>query len=66
MKNDVYDISKELSTAISTLNAIRSHFNNVSDPEMIEESIYHMKALETRISYLTKVARTECDNVRPA
>ena len=59
MNNQIYFKNPEISDAINSLNAVKQHFNNVSDPDLIESMIYQMKALEAKIAFLTKEAKAQ-------
>lgn len=50
-------LGEEIKKAIDELENIRSYFDTVSEPELIEYAIYREKSVLIRLSYLLKKAK---------
>lgn len=53
-----YEITNEIRQALDELENIRSYFDSVQDPELIDYAIYREKSILIRLSYLIKKARS--------
>jgi hypothetical protein len=51
------NLIKEIEEVRLKLNTVASHFENQSDPDLIEASIYETKSLSARYRYLLREAR---------
>jgi hypothetical protein len=51
------NIAEEIRKAISELEGIRSYFDSVEDPELLDYAIFREKAALTRLSYLLRKAK---------
>lgn len=56
-KSSNNDILEELENVKMRLIAAESHFENQSDPDLIEASIYEIKSLTARYRYLMREAK---------
>lgn len=54
-----HEITNEIRQALDELENIRSYFDTVQDPELIDYAIYREKSILIRLSYLIKKARTK-------
>jgi len=50
---------EEIESVSRSIDIASSRFNNQSDPDLVEASIYEMKALAARYRYLTRQAKKE-------
>jgi uncharacterized protein YicC (UPF0701 family) len=53
-----YELCKEIRQALDELETIRSYFDTVQEPELIDYAIYREKSVLVRLSYLIKKARS--------
>ena len=51
------DLLSEIETVRQRLETVASHFENQTDPDLIEASIYETKSLTARYRYLFREAR---------
>lgn len=51
------DLLEQIETVSQRLESVASHFENQSDPDLIEASIYETKSLSARYRYLLRQAR---------
>ena len=49
----------EIETVRLRYDTVASHFENQSDPDLVEASIYEMKSLSARYRYLLREARNQ-------
>ena len=60
-KDSVYQIREQLKQEIETLQqsleTANSNFDNVSDPDLVDSSIYELNALSFRYKYLLRQMR---------
>lgn len=52
-------LPEEIRQALQELENIRSYFDSVDEPELIDYAIYREKAILIRLSYLFKKARSD-------
>ena len=54
------DLRLELQDAALSLRCAYDRFNHVTDPELVEASIYEINSLQARYNYLLRRAKAPC------